>query len=422
MSVANTSLDQHTLSLEHAALAQLLAQKENLLIVQDLDGVCMGLVRDPLTREVEARYLEATTAFEGHFFVLTNGEHIGKRGVNLIVEKALGTPEIAKQQGLYLPGLAAGGVQWQDRYGNVTHPGVSDAEMNFLAAVPQKIAARLKQILSDRRYGLESSQIESWIDAAVLDNQVSPTVNINVFHEGLAAENYRRLQQEVQSLMEELLHEARDRGLGDSFFVHYAPNLGRDGAGKEIIRRAAGSDSGTTDFQFMLKGAVKEVAVVVILNHYYHSRTGNYPLGKDFNARQAPQQHSELLKIVRENFDPQIMPTIVGVGDTVTSVAEEKGGELQFGRGGSDRGFLELIQEIGREFGRGNVIVYVDSSGGEVKNRKPLKLETEPELKVVEGPGDSRDTNDPLTLNVVFPQGHLQYIDVFARAAEQRRK
>ncbi|MGV2828886.1 glucosylglycerol 3-phosphatase [Myxosarcina sp. GI1(2024)] len=421
MSVANTSLDQLTLSLEHAALAQLLAQRENILIIQDLDGVCMGLVKDPLTRVVEARYLEATTAFDGHFFVLTNGEHIGKRGVNLIVEKTFGTPEIAKRQGLYLPGLAAGGVQWQDRYGNVTHPGVSDAEMDFLAAVPQKLATHLKQILVEERYGLATSQIQSWVEAAVLDNQVSPTANLNVFYEALSAENYRQLQREVQSIVEKLLHEARQQGLGDSFFVHYAPNLGRDEEGKEIIRWANGEDSGTTDFQFMLRGAIKEVGVLVVLNHYYHLRTGNYPLGKDFNARQAPHQQSELIEIVRENFDPQIMPTIVGVGDTVTSVAEEKDGELTFGRGGSDRGFLELIQLIGREFERGNVIVYVDSSAGEVKNRKPLKLKTEPELKVIEGPGDIRDTSDPLTLNVVFPQGHLQYIDVFTKAARQRR-
>lgn len=421
MSVANTSLDRLTLSLEHEVLIELLAKQENILIIQDLDGVCMGLVKDPLTREVEARYLEATTAFEGNFFVLTNGEHIGKRGVNGIVEQTLETPEQAEQHGLYLPGLAGGGVQWQDRYGNVTHPGVSDAELEFLAAVPQKIITHLKRLLSSESYGLETSQIDAWVSAAVLDNRVSPTVNLNVFHEGLSAENYRRLQHEVQNLIEQLLQEAQQQGLGDSFFVHYAPNLGRDDRGKEIIQWAKGKDSGTTDFQFMLRGAIKEVGVLVILNHYYYLRTGNYPLGEDFNARQAPHQQSELLDIVRANFDPKIMPTIVGIGDTVTSVAEEKDGELIFGRGGSDRGFLELIQLIGREFNTGNVIVYVDSSAGEVKNRKPLKLQTEPELKVIEGPGDIRDTSDPLTLNVVFPQGHRQYIDVFAKAARQRQ-
>ncbi|WP_036485984.1 glucosylglycerol 3-phosphatase [Myxosarcina sp. GI1] len=420
MTVANTSLDRLTLSLEHEALVNLLAQQENILIIQDLDGVCMGLVKDPLTRVVDARYLEATTAFEGHFFVLTNGEHIGKRGVNRIVEKTLENSEIAKQQGLYLPGLAAGGVQWQDRYGNVTHPGVSEAEMSFLDKVPQKLTTQLKQVLSDEAYGLEPSYIETWVEAAVLDNPVSPTANINVFYEGLSAENYRRFQQEVRDIVEELLQEAQRQGLSDSFFIHYAPNLGRDAAGKELIRWAKDEDSGTTDFQFMLRGGIKEAGVLSILNRYYYSRTGNYPLGKDFNSRQAPQQHLELLKVVTENFEPQIMPTIVGVGDTVTSVAEEVDGELTFGRGGSDRGFLELVQAIGREFDTGNVIVYVDSSGGEVKNRKPLKLQSEPELKVIEGPGDKRDTEDPLTLNVVFPEGHRQYIDVFAKAAQQR--
>nr|MDJ0596616.1 glucosylglycerol 3-phosphatase [Pleurocapsa sp. MO_226.B13] len=147
------------------------------------------------------------------------------------------------------------------------------------------------------------------------------------------------------------------------------------------------------------------------------------PLGKDFNARQAPRQHSELLQLVKDNFDPAIMPTIVGVGDTVTSKAIDNGDRLEFKRGGSDRGFLELIQEIGKEFNTGNIIVYVDSSGGEVKNRKPLKLDNSnaSEIKIVEGPGDVRDTEDPLTLNIAFPGGHQQYIDFFCHLAEKRK-
>ena len=162
--------------------------------------------------------------------------------------------------------------------------------------------------------------------------------------------------------------------------------------------------------------------VIVILNHYYYLQTGNYPLGKDFNARQAPREQSALLQLVRDNFDPKLMPTIVGVGDTVTSKAIEDSGRLEFKRGGSDRGFLELIQTLGQELNTGNVIVYVDSSGGEVKNRKPLKLDSSnpQDLKVIEGPGDPRDSQDPLTLNVVFPGGHTQYIDFYCQTAKQR--
>ncbi|AFZ35790.1 glucosylglycerol phosphatase [Stanieria cyanosphaera PCC 7437] len=424
-------LHQRSFSLDHQTLTQLLTERENILIIQDLDGVCMGLVKDPLARVIDKKYLEATQAFAGHFFVLTNGEHIGKRGVNLIVEKAFGNPDLIKEKGLYLPGLAGGGVQWQDCYGNVSHPGVSSAELAFLAEVPQQIEAYLQQILPDEPYNLAASQIDKLIQATVLDNPVSPTVNLNIFYEVLRkeTESYRQLQQEIQRLLEKLLQKAQQKALENSFFVHYAPNLGRDAQGQERIELAQGQNSGTTDFQFMLRGAIKEVGVLVILNHYYYGQTGSYPLGKDFNARQAPRSQQALLDLIKDNFDPEIMPTIVGVGDTVTSKAEENNGQLEFCRGGSDRGFLELIQAIGREFQTENVTVYVDSSHGEVKNRKPLKLESwtnhdsgapQTEWRIIEGPGDHRDTEDPLRLNVVFPGGYQQYLNFFQTAASQR--
>ena len=117
-----------------ASLHQDLVNSSDLLIVQDLDGVCMPLVKDPLTRRLPADYVHAAARLRGSFSVLTNGEHEGHRGVNRLVEKALGDPSIARNQGLYLPGLAAGGVQLQDEFGHLTHPGVSDAEMSFLAS------------------------------------------------------------------------------------------------------------------------------------------------------------------------------------------------------------------------------------------------------------------------------------------------
>lgn len=420
----SSSLNWRSLSLDHQGLSQILAQQKNILIIQDLDGVCMGLVKDPLTRTIEPRYLTAAKLFGNHFYVLTNGEHIGKRGVNKIVAQAIGDRQIAQEQGLYLQGLAGGGVQWQDCHGNVAHPGVSANEMAFLSAVPHKIATCLRTLGQQPKYGLDSATLENCIQATVLDNQVSPTANLNVFHEVFQdrPQLYAELQQEMQSLMEQLLQQAVTQGLEDSFFVHYAPNLGRDHQGQEIMQPSQGRDSGTTDFQFMLRGGIKEVGVLVILNYYYFCRTGNYPLGEDFNARQAPRQASALLQLVRDKFEPEIMPTIVGVGDTITSKAVTQDNQIQFKRGGSDRGFLELIQAIGKDFQTNNVIVYVDSSGGEVKNRQPLKLERNGDLilKVTQGPGDPRDTEDPLTLNVVFPGGHSQYIDFFESTAKNR--
>jgi glucosylglycerol 3-phosphatase len=218
------------------------------------------------------------------------------------------------------------------------------------------------------------------------------------------------------------LQDASRRGLGDSFFVHYAPNLGKDSQGNEVMQLASGSESGTTDFQFMLRGAIKEAGVLVMLNYYYFLRTGRYPLGKDFNARTAPKTHAELLQTVKDNFDANLMPLMVGVGDTITSKVEWENDRWVPRRGGSDRNFLQLVQDIGKQTQKGNIIVYVDSSGGEVKNRKPLKLEQDENQNwyVIEGPGDRRDVSDPLQLNVVFPNGHQQYVLAFQQAAQKR--
>lgn len=430
MSVSHTSysasnnalLSELSLSLDHQQLTQMLVQNRNILLIQDLDGVCMGLVKDPLTRIMETRYIHAVKSLSNHFFVLTNGEHIGQRGVNGIVERTLGGKDLAQEQGLYLPGLAGGGVQWQDCYANVSHPGVSDAELEFLASLPLKIADYLQKLGQMPQYGLESNQLAKYIQATVLDNKVSPTANLNVFHETFSDQQYAEFQQQVKEFVTGLLEESRQQGIADSFFIHYAPNLGRDEQGTEIMQPARNQDSGTTDFQFMLRGAIKEVGVLVILNHHYWLQTGVYPLGAEFNARKAPHKHQDLINLVKDNFDTDIMPTIVGVGDTVTSKAIEKNGQIEFKRGGSDRGFLELVQALGKEFQTDNVIVYVDSSGGEVKNRQAIELDhSEPQnIRVIKGPGDSRDTEDPLTLNFVFPEGHQQYVDFFCQMAQSR--
>lgn len=418
-------LHEHRYSLQHDRFTQLLATTQNLLIIQDLDGVCMGLVKDPLDRQIEPAYVEATLAFDGHFYVLTNGEHVGQRGVNRIVERAFGEKIDVPGQGYYLPGLAAGGVQWQTRSGELTHPGVSEAELTFLKTVPDRIRQALYAFAQEQSLALGDNTLKQVVQASALDNIASPTANLNTFHGVLQGqpEVYRVLQQTMQALMDMLLTEAAEQGLADAFFVHYAPNHGRDATGKEIIWLSQAEESGTTDFQFMLRGAIKEAGVLALLNRYYAQQTGTYPLGEAFSARQAPRTQQALLDLVKTHFDPVQMPLIVGVGDTVTSKVDATDGPPVAKRGGSDRNFLQLVQEIGHSCNTGNVVVYVDSSGGQLKNRKPLRVEVIDGIEqVTEGPGDPLDTSDPLTLNLVFPGGYQQYCQAFQAAAVNRRQ
>jgi glucosylglycerol 3-phosphatase len=419
--------EQRAYSLDHAGLLQTLATCENLLIIQDLDGVCMELVRDPLTRHLDRRYIEATHRLAGHFYVLTNGEHIGSRGVNAIVEQAFETPEHVREQGFYLPGLAAGGVQLQDRHGRVSHPGVSDEELAFLRSVPDSADRFLRELLAGAPYALKDAEIAPLIASCVLDNPASPTLNVNCLHQHFhdRPECWVALQQALGVFMHKLLQQAATHGLDSSFFVHYAPNRGRDHSGEERIKYAEGDNAGTTDFQFMLKGAIKEVGVLVILNHYYHQRSGRYPLGEHFNARESPRELDALLQLAQEHFDPALMPRIVGVGDTVTSYPLTDHDGTHYQRGGSDRGFLTLVQQLGRRFDSDNVVIYIDSSGGEV--RRPgvdhpqlQRRADDPELPVWDALRGISDPEDPLTLNVIFPDGHRQYVEFFRRLAALR--
>jgi len=68
---------------------QLISSK-NILFIQDIDGVCIPLVKDPMTRKLESKYIYAVKEFAEEFFVLTCGEHEGPRGVNRIIERSLG--------------------------------------------------------------------------------------------------------------------------------------------------------------------------------------------------------------------------------------------------------------------------------------------------------------------------------------------
>lgn len=422
-------LSESRFSIDHERLLRTLVSDPRMLIIQDLDGVCMGLVRDPLTRTMERRYVEAVRRLDGHFYVLTNGEHIGRRGVNSLVERTCVQAGQAAAEGLYLPGLGGGGVQWQDRYGTVSHPGVSDAELAFLLTVPERAAGWLRSRLADAPCAVPPPELERLIGACVLDNRVSPTVNINRVHQYFQhrPECYAQLQRELQGFMESLLQDAAGLGLSDSFFVHYAPNLGRDARGMERIKPGGAHDAGTTDFQLMLRGAVKEAGVLVLLNRYYHQRSGQYPLGPDFNVREAPRDIGIMLQWVREHFDAALMPRIVGVGDTVTAYAPTDGTGASPMRGGSDRGFLTLVQQIGAAFGTDNAVLYVDSSGGEVRRpglqRQHLRQAPAPLRAEDAWPAhDISDRDDPLRLNFVFPGGYAEYIDFFCRLAADFRR
>nr|WP_315862044.1 glucosylglycerol 3-phosphatase [Picosynechococcus sp. NKBG042902] len=66
----------------------------------------------------------------------------------------------------------------------------------------------------------------------------------------------------------------------------------------------------------------------------------------------------------------------------------------------------------------GNLVVYIDSSQGELKNRIPLKLGTiNGQTQVIEG---ITDPADPLQINVAFPGGFEQYTALFQQAAANR--
>ncbi len=389
------------------ALHQELISSPNLLIVQDLDGVCMPLVRDPLTRKLPADYVKAAATLRGSFSVLTNGEHEGRRGVNRLVEQGLDDPAQARRDGLYLPGLAAGGVQLQDEFGHLSHPGVSDEEMAFLAAVPTHMATLLGQALPELMPELNRDALQTEIDRAILDMQVAPTINLNSLYARVPGDVNRQqsLQAMLESVMQQLMAKAAAQGLSESFFLHVAPNLGRDAQGQERLKPATEGDVGSTDIQFMLRGSIKEVGLLVLINRHIAARTGSAPLGHDFNVRTAPQDHASLIKLCKERIPRDQMPHLVGVGDTVTSTPCPTGdGWL---RGGSDRGFLTLLQELGAAFGQPNRVVLVDSSGGEVDR---------PSLADGRLDGIS-DIHDPLKFDVCMPGGPDQYVAWFMAMA-----
>ena len=174
----------------------------------------------------------------------------------------------------------------------------------------------------------------------------------------------------------------------------------------ELPKPAAPGNVGTTDVQFMLRGAVKEAGLLALINDHIARRTGTAPLGAGFNARTAPTGHTELLELCQRSIPVEHMPVLVGVGDTITSEPDGQGG---WRRGGSDRGFLTLLQELGNLFGRQNRVVLVDSSAGEV-DRPSLQ---HPELKGLSDP------DDPLKPDVLVPGGPDAYVAWFEQLANE---
>tara|TARA_B100000945_G_scaffold177_1_gene157 strand:+ start:466 stop:1665 length:1200 start_codon:yes stop_codon:yes gene_type:complete len=380
--------------------------EKNILIVQDLDGVCIPLVKDPLKRELSKEYVKDVSKLGENFSVLTCGEHEGRRGVNRLVEKALDSKTKAKEYGLYLPGLAACGVEFQDRFGNSSHPGLKDNEIKFLAEIPEMMRSMLNNELKIFFPNLTNESRNKLIEVAICDTRFTPTLNFNEIFSSVKNDfkKIERLQLIMEKIMNSLLDESKKVGLGNSYYLHMMPNLGLR-KGKEIMKYATKDELGTTDIQFIINGAIKEAGLLLLLNKYISTQTGIYPFGENFNVRNAPKSHDELIKLCRDKISNDKMPMLIGVGDTVTSSKDnEKDSWL---RGGSDRGFLTLIQKLGVSYKKANQIIFVNSSNEQV---------TRPKVNGSDMKGIS-DPNDDLKFNMIINDGPEEYIEWFKELA-----
>ncbi|MBW3041668.1 glucosylglycerol 3-phosphatase [Prochlorococcus marinus] len=380
--------------------------EENILIVQDLDGVCIPLVQDPLKRRLNEEYVNAVAKLREKFSVLTCGEHEGRRGVNRLVEKALASKTKAKENGLYLPGLAACGVEFQDRFGNSSHPGLKDKEINFLAKVPKMMKSMLTKELQIFLPNLSNEERTKLIDVAICDTRFTPTLNFNEIFTYVKAdfEKVKDLQLTMEKIMNNILKESNNYGLENSFYLHMMPNLGLK-EGTEIMKYATKNEFGTTDIQFIINGAIKEAGLLLLLNKYISNKTGTYPFGKNFNVRDAPKTLKELVNLCRDEIPIDQMPMLIGVGDTVTSSKDTKNNVWQ--RGGSDRGFLTLIQRLGESYKKTNQVIFVNSCNDQVLR---------PRISGSDMRGIS-DPNDDLKFNMVINDGPEEYIEWFKKLA-----
>tara|TARA_Y100001968_G_scaffold24597_1_gene19220 strand:- start:626 stop:1825 length:1200 start_codon:yes stop_codon:yes gene_type:complete len=382
--------------------------QENILIVQDLDGVCIPLVQDPLKRDIDKGYVEDVSKLMERFSVLTCGEHEGRRGVNRLVEKALNSKTKAKENGLYLPGLAACGVEYQDRFSNSSYPGLNDNEIKFLAKVPKMMRLMLTNELEKILPNLSNDLRNKLIDVAVCDTRFTPTLNFNEILSYVKNDfkKVRNLQLIMKKIMDDLLEDSKNFGLENSFHLHLMPNLGLKN-GKEIMKYATQHEFGTTDIQFILQGAIKEAGLLLLLNKYISNKTGVYPFGENFNVRNAPKTLNKLIELCRDKIPSDQMPLLIGIGDTVTSVKDDKTNSWL--RGGSDRGFLTLIQRLGESYKKENQVIFVNSCNDQV---------VRPRVNGNDMQGIS-DPNDDLKFNMIINDGPQEYIKWFKQLANK---
>ena len=380
--------------------------EENILIVQDLDGVCIPLVQDPLKRVINKDYVKDVSKLKDKFSVLTCGEHEGRRGVNRLVEKAFGSKTYAKDYGLYLPGLASCGVEFQDRFSNLSYPGIKSNEIDFLSKVPDLMRSMLTNKLKIFLPNLPNELRENLIEVAICDTRFTPTLNFNEIFNYVKNDfkKVKDLQLIMGEIMNNLLETSKDFGLGNSFYLHMMPNLGSK-EGREIMKFATQNEFGTTDIQFIINGAIKEAGLLLLLNKYISSKTGVSPFGEEFNVRNAPKTLNQLVKLCMEKIPSNQMPLLIGVGDTVTSAKDNKSNSWL--RGGSDRGFLTLIQRLGESYKKENQVIFVNSSNDQVLR---------PRVHGADMTGIS-DPSDDLKLNMIINDGPEEYIDWFKQLA-----
>ena len=383
---------------------------KNILFIQDLDGVCIPLVKDPMTRKLESKFIFAVKNLEKEFFVLTCGEHEGPRGVNRIIERSLKSIDQPKEKGLYLRGLAACGVEYQDNNGKISFEGVSKEEVDFLAKVPDLMRPSFEQIVKKIFPDIDQEELNSHASKSICKTRFSPTINFNSLFDLVRDDSEKRIiiQQSFEDMMNEIINKAKAQGLKNSFFLHISPNLGSKD-GNEIIKLSSKNDIGSTDIQLLIKGAVKDSGVLFLLNKFIYDMSGKAPFGRNFNFRDSPKSIKDKVNFCKKHIKSKDMPTIIGIGDTVTSQKNTNNG---YSRGGSDRSFLEFIQLLGKEFDSNNKIIFVDSSSGEVYR---------PSTKVSGLKGIS-DDDDNLKFDMIFQNGPKEYINWFIAFAKNRSK
>ncbi len=389
---------------------EIIINSKSILFIQDIDGVCIPLVKDPMTRKLESKYIYAAKNLGEEFFVLTCGEHEGQRGVNRIIERSLNNIIEPKEKGLYLRGLAACGVEYQDNSGNISFEGVSKEELDFLSKVPNFMRPSFELIVRKIFPNLDEVSINKHASKSICKTRFSPTINFNSLFDLVQDNSYKRkiIQKSFEDIMNQIIYKAESQGLKNSFFLHISPNLGSNN-GNEIIKLSTKNDIGSTDIQLLLKGAVKDSGVLFLLNKFIEEETGKAPFGRNFNFRNSPKTIKEKVDFCRKNIKLKDMPTIIGVGDTITS---QKISNKSYSRGGSDRSFLELIQLLGKEFRSNNKIIFVDSSSGEVYR---------PSTKISGFEGIS-DDEDNLKFDMVFQNGPKEYIEWFTEFVGNRSK